>query len=313
MRAYSYLSEKTRNLFNRLLTFVYFSFFLIKKRNVSVYISAAAIGDTCYALAFSKYLLQKGESHFFICEKQRELVLSSYPFFDTNNISFYKVNSIKDTIISTLIFSRRLRTFFKRKKIFVLYMPISNKLYNSNLFSLLCAYNFNNLPLPYLTYPQIPSIKISSIPNIEEDCNKIVICNPYSNSMSLDNHEYLWEEIVAILKRKGYDVYTNVIDGQQAIKGSHALDCSILEFANIAQRVKAVISIRTGLLDYIINTPCLKFIIYGYCNDPNVNSETMFNVYNMDGWRKTNIVQTVSLTNDKVLTDFMSFINTYNI
>lgn len=49
-------------------------------------------------------------------------------------------------------------------------------------------------------------------------------------------------------------MYSNVVGDQAPVKGSKALRCGFDELLAIAARARAVISIRTGMLDFIYKT-----------------------------------------------------------
>lgn len=282
-----------KNVSKWLLTFIYFSYVASKRNNVSIYLTLGAIGDTCYALAFSKYVMNKGNCIIFVNEKMKEMVLSSYPLINKDFFSFYCLDTLKGSIIKTMIFSSSLSNFFSRRGIYVLY-PSFKRNSNDNkddFFTIVCNRNLKINTLSEIVFPSIKPEKVISIKDFENKKEKIVVCNPYSNSMIIENAEYIWNNIVEQLRLNGYIVYTNIVGSQKVIKGSYPLACSVKELGNIALNIPLFVSIRTGILDYLIDTSCAKYVIYGKCTVPNVTSEEMYNIYNLDAWGKKNISQ----------------------
>ncbi len=138
----------------------------------------------------------------------------------------------------------------------------------------------------HITYPNIKKVHIGSIDNFDEDCKKIVIINPYSNSVSnIDRATY--EDMAALLIKQGKIPYTNLLKGQEGIRGSRDLYCSVEEFATIAERVAGVVSVRSGILDLIVDTGVSIFAIYSNCT-------TKFrNMYNLTAWRGKSTVSEI--------------------
>ncbi len=97
------------------------------------------------------------------------------------------------------------------------------------------------------------TVPITSIPDFESKKDRIIVINPYSFSHGYNRE--LFEKLVVALRGKGYIVYTNAVAkfGQQPIKGSLPLDCSVEELYAIVNKIPLFISVRSGILDVMVS------------------------------------------------------------
>lgn len=109
--------------------------------------------------------------------------------------------------------------------------------------------------------------------------NHVVVINPFSNTLD-SSHYDVFEKIACILKEKGYEIYTNVINNQEPISGTKPLRCDIEEFYRISSVVAAVISIRTGLIDFSISSGGNFMVLY----DDTWNG-SFKTAYGLEGWQ----------------------------
>jgi hypothetical protein len=120
---------------------------------------------------------------------------------------------------------------------------------------------------------------------------------------------HLFERFVTELKKRGYIVYTNVIQNQKAIEGTLRLDCSMQELYSIACDIPLIISIRTGLLDYLIPSGINMFVLYGQTK---VDSSGHENDYTLQEWNplgKLCEVWTSQKSDDEIVQEFQKFLN----
>lgn len=112
-----------------------------------------------------------------------------------------------------------------------------------------------------------PRENLKSIDNFETLKRKLVILNPYSNSIQLDDSGIAYfEKICAYLTERGYVVYTNVIRDQKAIVGSRELRCSLNELLAMAYEIPLIVSLRSGILDFLVKTNINMFVVYDSYN-----------------------------------------------
>ncbi|MCI8487693.1 MAG: hypothetical protein HFE36_03170 [Clostridia bacterium] len=87
-----------------------------------------------------------------------------------------------------------------------------------------------------------------------------IIINPYSNSNAVPIE--LFHTISRKLISAGYHVYTNLAFGQTEIENTVPLNISIQELFLLANDAECIISIRSGVLDYVVSNTKRIICIY---------------------------------------------------
>ncbi len=232
-----------------------------QKRDDEVIIFPLAhIGDTIYAMMYvAEFKRETGKKiHICCCENVLHIV-KRYSCVD--EITTFKKFSLKECYVRCFSIFRYIgirkenrdglyptnprRSFFRGKTIIEIYRDKIFKVQADNR---------------ELLVPEIVPIK--SIPNFEENKDKIIVLNPYSYSQ-IPNKK-LYKTIVKELNDLGYIVYTNAVArlGQKAIKGSLMLDCSPDELYSIVQEIPLFLSMRSGIIDYVVGGKANIFAIY---------------------------------------------------
>jgi hypothetical protein len=129
-----------------------------------------------------------------------------------------------------------------------------------------------------------------------------IIINPFSNSAIINN--LFWEKLVEKISQDGIDIYCNVFGNEKPIKGTKELKCTVQEFYALSSRAKYILSIRTGLMDYIMNSCKNMVVIY----DRLLN----YYAYSLSAWKgKTKLAEVLYIndfeTIDKVLIECSKF------
>ena len=155
-----------------------------------------------------------------------------------------------------------------------------------------------------IEFPQINNVPVTSIDNFYAICNRVIIINPYSNSMSNLDHS-LFEAIAEELTKNGYIVYTNVVGSQLPIKGTMPLNCSVFELYNICNKIPLVISIRSGIVDFLISCHCKFFVVY--FGENNTNTQNFFNIFKLNAWNKGTVVEFIHKNKSDSLERFNNF------
>ena len=265
----------------------------LRKRKEDTYvILPPAFGDIVYGLAFIGELVDRtkqegGKVYVIAHESRRQLVLcwkgDFCPVFLNQSFlwklwySFLRVHPyIK---------------FFRRYKIYSV-LPIyimkykkekrlngltgldivSNHLFGKN------SCNFK------ISHPVIENREIVSIPNFFQNNNRIIVLNANSNSMHAKDTGF-FRDIAERLRNDGYLVYSNTPKGCIAVPGTEPLDCDIFEFWNICNNIPLVVSIRTGLMDWCVNTKA-RFFIYYFDRDVKDEEQSYFDYYTFKPWRE---------------------------
>lgn len=151
-----------------------------------------------------------------------------------------------------------------------------------------------------IQYHRLALKRVTSIPDFYGRCGKIVVLNPYSNTCHLSKaHFYMLEGLVRHLKNRGYTVYTNVINDQLPIRGTEELRCGLSELLEIANHIPLFISLRSGILDFIVKTNVNMFVLYAI--------DEFIPLYSLKAWNSSGLVKEVTFS------DFLSDTHFENI
>lgn len=128
-----------------------------------------------------------------------------------------------------------------------------------------------------ISYPEVNTESVDCFGGI--DIKRSVLINPYSNSQKAKNA--LFESIVETLTKSGYEVYTNVSsEYEQPLSGTKPLKISLNELYYFASNCALVISIRSGLLDFLANSGGRFLAIYS-----NEAKKEFRIAYNLSEWK----------------------------
>lgn len=275
---------------------------IIIKHEADLYVlMSRPIGDVVYGLAYVNSLKLKSCKNIVVfIEESKDRLVQQYTGVD--KICFFKKNDKQWLRIQCLI---GFRVLLKIARCFNIYGTVpwvfvhDNSILRMDALSIIRNEIFSLDENASIEYPCFADEPIVSIPNFENVKNKIIVLNPYSNSMISENLS-VFELIAKILLDDGYIVYTNIVENQLPIKGTLALFCSIYEFYSICNQVQFVISIRSGIIDLCISANT-QFIVIYY---PKVSwkesySQGFFYDYTLQAW-KTNNVTELKYMNDNL-------------
>lgn len=91
-----------------------------------------------------------------------------------------------------------------------------------------------------------------------------VILAPYAKSVA-GIGAAVWQRIISACQVKGYQLYTNVADGETALPGTSPLQADLAELASVVEWAGTFIGIRSGLCDVIRNVSCRKIALFPDC------------------------------------------------
>lgn len=282
----------------------------VKRKNEVFVLFNMALGDFIYSLSFWENLRKK-----YINKKIVFVVSDKFkPIIETLEIQPDRIiylihNSIKHMIVECLCLPPKEINVgdiaFKHDILYALAFACKKAKkdkYSGNRKLLSKALEVEEKPI---TYPKINNISITSILNFDKNKKRICILNPYSTSMNFSIG--LYENICQNLLNRGYIVYTNIVGSQQEIKGSKPLQCSIYELYNIARKIPLIISIRSGILDFIISSGINMFVLY------EINSsqeEQIANHYSLSEWGPHGKLEEIILTPNNEI-DIISKLNSF--
>ena len=322
---YSYIIKKLYGRFNGKLFpviayfgcyFVFAFLLLVKKGNQVILAPTSAIGDTLYIFSFLNSLGKWAE------EKNKKILFFSSDRYRDVIETYEKANErIKIVYLKHLGFAHLLlqmiggckdhpllNNFSRKCGIFA---PIPN-IYK-DYFAQTCrpqgsrrqlAYILG-VPLTPVSLHNLPVVPVKSVVDFDKNKDKICILNPYSYSMytSLPLFEKLAEE----LKKKGYIVYTNIVKGQKVIEGTFELDCDLRELYSISKQIPLIVSLRSGILDYLIPSSINMFVVYNKWKVSFIQDED----YSLEEWQPKGIVYEAhsnSMSDDEIVQKFQDFL-----
>jgi len=297
----------------------YFAFaylWLIKKKNQVVLAPTFAIGDLLYLLSFlqsmDSWTIEKDKKILFYVSDRYKDVLET---FDKPNsrIEFVFLKHCGFMHLFLLMTGGckkhpKLNAFSKKSGIL---MPIPN-IYNiffdkknkpngtrHQLSAIL------NMPLTPISLHDLASIPVKKIEHFEQLKHRICILNPYSYSMYTPKS--LFDVLASELRKCNFIVYTNVVGEQKEIEGTIPLRCDLQELYSIAKEIPLIVSLRSGILDFLVPSKINMFVIYGkwkldYIQDVD---------YTMEEWKTQGAyreVSTKSTTNEEIVRDLQTFL-----
>lgn len=236
---------------------------LLKRKDAAtaLYIAGPGMGDVLYGAAFL---------HAFRCQYPiKKLIVITPPRFiwlmESYKGDFDKVISMKGKYKKfRYLFNNEanLDLYFNHKILTtrtVIDLPIERRSAMTQLKTRIFKVGTNAVPQFHSLQPN----KVTSIPDFDKNCHKIVVFNPYSPSCHLGKKEIQYfEKIANFLREKDYIVYTNVVQDRMPIKNTIELRCSLQQMLGIAEKIPFIVSIRSGLLDFIVKTNINMFVIY---------------------------------------------------
>lgn len=241
-----------------------------KKKNQKVILLGSAIGDVLYSLSFLETLItehtKKGIDLIFISSERYRDTLSTYKV-QPSKVIFLPHCGILHLFVVALAcipthFQKSWVVEFAYKHGICPGIPGACPWYaNSSIVgtrNLLS--NLYGVPTTPISYHGVKKTEVTAIPDFYSKKDKICVVNPYSFSMNCPIDKF--EGVCELLKREGYIVYTNVVGSQQAIKGTLLLNCGMDELFSIACDIPLFVSIRSGILDFLIPSQVNMFVVY---------------------------------------------------
>ena len=117
----------------------------------------------------------------------------------------------------------------------------------------------------------------------------------------------IYKKIAKILRQSGYIPYVNLVEGQEGIEQCEELYCSIEELYEISKCIAGIVSVRSGILDLLVNTGIPIFALYCNC------TPKFRKIYNLNAWKgKKQAVEVIVTHNndDEVINNFRIWMNT---
>ena len=263
-------------------------FFIIKKKDEIFIILTGSIGDDVYGMSYIHELKKRDNKKIIIyCLQSKRKLVENYNVAD--EIRSYETG--KDGWRS-LNYYRRIIDIARNIGIYSILPDYYIPMEKNGKRSCLDIMKYDMLRLGdnvTIQYPDFSEEPIISIPNISEIASKTVLLNYSSKSMSQVDLSF-FQTIADDLLSRGYNVFTNVVGNQRELIGTKPLNCPIYELFAICNRIKAVISVRSGILDICAHTSA-PFLVYNF---PFKGRSKQYNEgwcyrYKIKAWGKENV------------------------
>lgn len=261
----------------------------IIKRNPegAIFLAVLGLGDICYAFAYLSSIKKiYGKIIVVTSIYSRELV-SFYPCID----EVITVNPCDTIKLKSLIFSRI------GKKIFDSY-DLKHRVFSCNPWG---AFPIKIMYIPKITFLKLlkhvtyelnenapidyPQVKYCSLEKFGiANWEKVVLINPHSNFLNTDSD--IFKQISKQLIAKGYVVYTNISKSYpHPIEGTLPMNCNLQELFNIVKKIRLFVSVRSGLLDFVVSAGGRLLVIYDW------DENGLFKkAYNLDDWTTNSMI-----------------------
>lgn len=230
-----------------------------------IFCPLSALGDICFCMSYLPYFQQKrGFSDYVIC------VTGSACADVAALYGAVYVEAMEQAELDAAI---QAEIYIQDKQAFVAHqdrpyvVDLSRALYirKISLEKIYCCGVFN---LPWETRPMPPTrwTVYGALEQIQE--GHAVILAPYAKSVTALSDQ-IWEDIAQDYLKRGYQVFTNIIDGEQPLEGTIPISPGIREMKSVVERAGIFVGIRSGLCDVIRTADCRKIALYPdyqYCD-----------------------------------------------
>ncbi len=235
------------------------------------------IGDICIGLAYYSEWLNKHatEKHKLIIVQDKKYLIKDYNI-ELSNVLYVSYSMIHN--MNTAICSPYFRRIVKHWVNAGWLIPLCPRFFIGHDFLL----DIPNLSAQKIIKYSAYHLDISarqSFPTVSYKYNgtiktPFIIINPYSYSVNIPQAFFV--NIADKLKGRGITVYTNLALNQEPIEGTESLCISPEELLFLAKEAKCIISVRSGILDYIISNSKNIIAIY--------NNEQFMTLYSLKAW-----------------------------
>lgn len=279
----------------------------VKKRykNTLVFLNFSAIGDTLYGMSFLHEIRKKDPSKKIVVavfDKYRRIAES---YGSCDEILLIPNKGFRWFCYKSLIANIGNAEKLWKDGIVVIPWGIMEKRKDDDSdFLSAIQYAFGLNPETAIQYHALQAAPVLSIPDFDLCCHKIVVLNPYSVSVKLSPNEFtFFEDACVLLKQMGYIPYTNVVSNQKPVKGSLPLRCSLEEFLGVARKIPFIVSLRSGILDFVMKTDVNMFVIY--------NRTWHYDWYRLEKWKCHGKYKEINIENNFDLQTLLNSLREY--
>lgn len=235
-----------------------------------------SIGDQCFILSCCHEFIKNQNAKIVICEKRIEIA-KKFDISENDIISLKEKTILQIRYAVHNYFFKYIINKWQKKGAIIITSPwfyVDSILRNSSLkLSIMDIIKHGAFKLNDNVKPQYPIVTYIE-PKVTINKPYIII-NPYSGSSNISID--IFSKLGVLLNKMGYTVYCNLAPNQEPIKNTIPLSISIDELFNIAKDATCIISIRSGILDYIISNCKKMYVLY--------ENNGYFNFFSLKSWQ----------------------------
>lgn len=265
--------------------------------NDIVFLAFSGIGDICYSFAFLDELKKKYDRNVVVFTRRyTERLVSKY-------------SGIDDIVVVNERDSKLIRKFLERpgRNATLLNDGTNERLvYSCNQWKTF-NYSIMNLAKDFVEVQKIVVYNLDDSSRLTypipvankgyNDYSNSVILNPFSNYVNNDCMS-IFEAIAKHFLDEGLDVYTNMVSGKSAVKGTKELICEIDDLYNITRTTKMFVSVRSGILDYMVSNGGNYFVLY-----PDLWGGLFYKAYTLHAWKTESHIAEIIISADCTVKD----------
>lgn len=268
---------------------------LKKKRGQIIILPTTAIGDTLYILSFWLQLYdisKQGKIQIYISNRYKKVTETFSP--QIKGVEYLKHSSLKLWFLLTLSaglynsgaikIAKKCNIYSAIPRVYASWLKGVNLNGTRNQLS-----HILNIPLTPIVCHNLSKVPVQAIDDFQNIKSKICVMNPFSYSMKSSGS--LYEKIAEELSNQGFIVYTNVIGSQKAVRGTLSLEVDLEELFSIACEIPLIVSVRSGILDFLIPSKINMFVIYDEWNTRHVQNVD----YSIEEWKPQGKVCEISI------------------
>lgn len=289
-----------------------FGYLLLKKLqserpHSAFFITSYALGDVVYAMAYLSAWRTRnpGRKVILVADPNKKCLIETYSDYD--EVIYYARDTQMGSRVLVHLNGSKFYSFLGRKQ--GIYNTIPDQIYGrrtgqDNL-TLMRTY----LELPDdapIVYPHPPKMRVTAIADFEANKGRIAVLNAYSGGKTVCGcEEDLLHSMAEVLKMRGYLVFSNIIGEQRALEGTVPLRCDLLEMYTIADEIPLIVSVRSGIMDWLISTNSKKFVIYS-----DRYSDNFTRLFALPAWGTRNCkeVHQASMSNEEIVNALEEYI-----
>ena len=240
-----------------------------------IFVGAPGIGDQCIACAnMHEYLRKIGsEQYAVVCNGSVGFIYREMGIDSIVALSKSYIWNIRSAYLYNSFYEKKISKMIEKGVLCI----VDVKYYQKKQCAECDAVDIikkNAFHLDSKTNPKLHIIK-NSIGKVGNASSPFIIVNPYSGSMKIQTG--VFEAIVKDFLKSGYKVYCNVAGDQVPLRDTIELRCSVQELYDLAGDAEYIISVRSGILDYILAN-CRRIIaVY--------DKQEFYRLYSLKTWK----------------------------